>query len=46
MMATEWALTAEDVLMRRSKCGLVMTELQKARVIEFFSEFISRRAVV
>ncbi len=35
MRATEWARSAEDVLMRRSKCGLFMTEQQKTRVSEY-----------
>jgi glycerol-3-phosphate dehydrogenase len=30
----EWARTAADVLWRRSKCGLRMTEAQRARVAE------------
>ena len=32
MLAREWALTAEDVLWRRSKCGLHMTPAQRERV--------------
>ena len=35
MIASEWAQTAEDVLMRRSKCGLGMTAAQKARVATY-----------
>lgn len=30
----EWAETSEDVLWRRTKCGLPMTEAQRARVAE------------
>jgi glycerol-3-phosphate dehydrogenase len=30
----EWARTAEDVLWRRTKCGLRMTEAQRARVAQ------------
>jgi glycerol-3-phosphate dehydrogenase len=30
----EWAISAEDVLWRRSKCGLHMTEAQRRRVAE------------
>jgi glycerol-3-phosphate dehydrogenase len=30
----EWASSAEDVLWRRSKCGLHMTEAQRRRVGE------------
>jgi glycerol-3-phosphate dehydrogenase len=33
-MEREWAVTAEDVLWRRSKCGLHMTAAQRARVAE------------
>jgi len=32
LMGTEWARTAEDVLWRRTKCGLRMTEAQRSRV--------------
>ena len=38
MRATEWADSAEDVLMRRSKCGLFMTEQEKARVSEYLNQ--------
>ena len=38
MVACEWAHTAEDVLMRRSKCGLTMTAAQKARVTEYMNQ--------
>jgi glycerol-3-phosphate dehydrogenase len=31
---SEWARTAEDVLWRRTKAGLHMSELQRARVAE------------
>jgi glycerol-3-phosphate dehydrogenase len=30
----EWARTAEDVLWRRTKCGLHMTEAQRQRVAQ------------
>jgi glycerol-3-phosphate dehydrogenase len=33
-MRKEWAQTAEDVLWRRSKCGLYMSEPQRSRVAE------------
>jgi D-erythritol 1-phosphate dehydrogenase len=33
-MQQEWACTAEDVLWRRSKAGLAMSEAQRARVAE------------
>jgi D-erythritol 1-phosphate dehydrogenase len=32
LMEREWARTAEDVLWRRTKCGLRMTEAQRGRV--------------
>jgi glycerol-3-phosphate dehydrogenase len=31
----EWASTAEDVLWRRTKCGLPMTPAQRERVAAF-----------
>lgn len=34
---TEWAQTAEDILWRRSKLGLHMTEAQRQRVAEFLA---------
>jgi D-erythritol 1-phosphate dehydrogenase len=33
-VAQEWAASAEDVLWRRTKCGLQMSEAQRARVAE------------
>ena len=33
----EWALTAEDILWRRTKCGLHMDELQRAAFAERFA---------
>jgi glycerol-3-phosphate dehydrogenase len=33
-MDREWARTAEDVLWRRTKCGLLMTERQRERVAQ------------
>lgn len=35
MMVQEWALTAEDVVWRRSKRGLVMTEQEIAALDQF-----------
>jgi glycerol-3-phosphate dehydrogenase len=35
LVAYEWARTAEDVLWRRTKCGLPMTELQRQRVAAY-----------
>ena len=34
LMQREWARTAEDVLWRRTKCGLRMTQAQRARVAQ------------
>jgi glycerol-3-phosphate dehydrogenase len=34
LRAREWARTAEDVLWRRTKCGLRMTDAQRARVTQ------------
>src|SRR5262249_46973525 len=35
LVEREWAQTAEDVLWRRTKAGLLMTETQRARVAAF-----------
>lgn len=35
MVSREWARTVDDVIWRRSKTGLAMTERQKARVAEY-----------
>jgi glycerol-3-phosphate dehydrogenase len=32
MLAREWAASADDILWRRSKCGLQMTPEQRDRV--------------
>jgi glycerol-3-phosphate dehydrogenase len=37
LVEREWARTAEDVLWRRTKCGLRMTEAQRRRVAEVLS---------
>jgi glycerol-3-phosphate dehydrogenase len=34
MLAREWASTADDILWRRSKCGLLMTAAQRERVAQ------------
>ena len=34
----EWARTAEDVLWRRTKCGLRMTDVQRARVTQVIGQ--------
>ena len=36
LVAEEWAETAEDVLWRRSKCGLHMTPAEREAVVEYF----------
>ena len=38
LMRREWAQTAEDVLWRRSKCGLHMSELQRSRVAAWMGQ--------
>jgi len=37
MVADEWAFTAEDVLWRRSKCGLMMSGPERERVAAYIS---------
>jgi glycerol-3-phosphate dehydrogenase len=37
-VAKEWAREADDVLWRRTKCGLHMTGSERARVVAWFSE--------
>jgi glycerol-3-phosphate dehydrogenase len=37
MLNHEWAETADDLLWRRSKCGLMMTALQRQRVAQFIA---------
>ena len=34
----EWASTAEDVLWRRTKCGLLMSEAQRQRVAQVLGQ--------
>lgn len=38
LRAHEWARTAEDVLWRRTKCGLPMTPAQRKRVAAYMAE--------
>jgi len=38
LMEREWARSAEDVLWRRTKCGLRMTEAQRSRVAQVVGE--------
>ena len=35
LVREEWARTADDVLWRRTKCGLQMSEAQRARLADF-----------
>ncbi|HEX4328664.1 MAG TPA: glycerol-3-phosphate dehydrogenase [Burkholderiales bacterium] len=44
MRTDEWALTAEDVLWRRSKCGLIMSGPQRERVAEYLSLATAKKA--
>ncbi len=37
LMAEEWATTADDVLWRRTKCGLPMTRAQRAAVADYMA---------
>ena len=37
LIAEEWATTADDVLWRRTKCGLPMTQAQRAAVAEYMA---------
>jgi len=37
LMAEEWAVTADDVLWRRTKCGLPMTAAQRAAVADYIA---------
>jgi glycerol-3-phosphate dehydrogenase len=34
---TEWAWQAEDVMWRRTKCGLHMSEAERAHFVEWFA---------
>jgi glycerol-3-phosphate dehydrogenase len=44
LVAQEWALTADDVLWRRSKLGLHLDEAAKARVADWFRDHLKSRA--
>ena len=37
LRAEEWATTADDILWRRTKCGLHMSEEQRAAVSQFMA---------
>ena len=40
LRAEEWARTADDVLWRRTKCGLPMTEDQREAVAAYFRRVV------
>jgi glycerol-3-phosphate dehydrogenase len=42
LVREEWARTADDVLWRRTKCGLPMTAAQRARVAAYVSSAMAR----
>jgi glycerol-3-phosphate dehydrogenase len=44
MVTDEWAVTAEDVLWRRSKCGLMMSGPERDRVAAYLAEQAARIA--
>jgi glycerol-3-phosphate dehydrogenase len=44
LMAQEWALTAEDVLWRRSKLGLLLSDDERARLAQFMAEATDQAA--
>ena len=41
----EWATTAEDVLWRRSKCGIGMTEAERERVADYVATSVGAHCV-
>lgn len=43
MRTDEWAFTAEDVLWRRSKCGLMMTAPERERVAAHFARISAKK---
>ena len=43
-MAQEWAQTAEDVLWRRSKLGLLLSDDERARLAQFMAEATDQAA--
>ena len=46
LIAEEWARTADDVLWRRTKCGLPMTPLQREAVAAYCSDAVHRASDV
>jgi glycerol-3-phosphate dehydrogenase len=43
LVAHEWAITTDDVLMRRTKCGLFMDEAERAAVAEYVAKCVAPR---
>jgi len=46
LMREEWACAADDVLWRRTKCGLHMTEVQRAAVGDYIARMRSGKSVM
>jgi len=44
MLTDEWAVTAEDVLWRRSKCGLMMSGPERERVAAYLDQATEKQA--
>ena len=42
LIAEEWERTAEDVLWRRTKCGLPMTPVEREAVAAYCSDAVRR----
>ena len=43
LIAEEWAVTAEDVLWRRTKRGLVLDDAQRAALEEYMAGHVQAR---
>jgi len=46
LMAEEWAMEADDILWRRTKCGLHMTPEQRAAVADYVARMRSGKSVM
>ena len=46
LIAHEWARTAEDVLWRRTKCGVHMTQVQRDELTAWFETELERDRIV
>jgi glycerol-3-phosphate dehydrogenase len=42
LVREEWARTGDDVLWRRTKCGLGMTDAQRARVVAYVAACVAK----